>query len=429
VSAGPPSVPWLTAAIPGICGRIRERPEDFLVDEQPLYQPSGAGEHIYLLVEKRNLGTLQAARTLARHFGVHESAVGYAGLKDKRAITRQVFSIHTPGKGPEDFPMLAHERMSILWADLHANKLRRGHLAGNRFSIKVRGVAPTAALPASRALAMLAARGVPNRIGEQRFGYRGRNHLVGLAMVLHDPRGAVDALLGPAEGPDQQSAARELYREGRYAEALEAFPREFRTERVVLGALSRGATWAQAVGAMPRPEQDYFLAAFQSAVFTRVLDGRLAAGRLADLGPGDLAFKHDSRAVFAVGESELAGETGAELRRRLAAFEISPSGPMWGPQMMRAGGQVDEAELAALEAGGASLAVVEAFGVKRPGRMPGERRALRVPLTDPDVEGGVDEHGPYVRLAFDLPRGAFATTVLAEVMKGSAKAEDEGETE
>ena len=66
---------YLTHDLPGLGGTIRERPEDFLVDEQPAYQPCGEGEHIYLFVEKRNMSTFMAARTLARHFGVHESAV------------------------------------------------------------------------------------------------------------------------------------------------------------------------------------------------------------------------------------------------------------------------------------------------------------------------------------------------------------------
>lgn len=414
---------YLTRDLPGLGGTIRERPEDFLVDEQPLYQPSGEGEHIYLLVEKRNMSTFMAARTLARHFGVHESAVGFAGMKDKRAITRQVFSVHTPGKRPEDFPSLQHDRMGVLWADQHANKLRRGHLAGNRFSIRIRGVPVTAALRALRILQRLAAEGVPNRIGEQRFGYLHRNHLVGRAMVMDDPRAALDAILGPVPGADSMQEARDLYTRGEFKAALEAFSKEFRTERVVLGALSRGATPAQAVSAIPRPEQDFYLAAFQSDIFNRVLDERLAAGSLAKLEEGDLAAKHDSRGIFAITATELT----PELHARLARFEISPTGPMWGPEMMRAYGATDQRETAALNAAGVTLDQIAAFGAKRPGRMPGERRALRVPITDPDVEGGVDEHGSYVRVAFDLPRGAFATTVLREIMKADAGGDDDEE--
>ena len=416
---------YLTQDFPGLGGTIRERPEDFLVDEQPLYQPSGEGEHIYLFVEKRNMSTFMAARTLARHFGVHESAIGYAGMKDNRAITRQVFSIHTPGKGLEDFPSLQHERMGVLWADQHANKLRRGHLAGNRFSIRIRGVQVTAALQAQRILQRLAKEGVPNRIGEQRFGYLRRNQLVGRGMVTGNAQAAIDAILGPAppSSGDSMKEARDLYTRGEYRAALEAFSKEFRTERVLLGTLSRGATPPQAISAIPRPEQDFFLAAFQSAIFNDILDQRLRAGTLARLDEGDLAMKHDSRGVFPVTAAELT----PELAARLQKFEISPTGPMWGPKMMRASGPTDERETAALATAGVTLDQLAAFAAKRPGRMPGERRALRVPITDPDVEGGVDEHGSYVRVVFDLPRGAFATTVLREIMKADPGDEDDEE--
>jgi tRNA pseudouridine13 synthase len=434
----------MTADLPGIGGRIRERPEDFLVDEQPLYQPSGEGEHIYLLIEKRGLSTMQAVREVAKHFGVHPTAVGYAGLKDKHAITRQVLSVHVPGKKPEDFPMMGggqHERIGVLWADLHTNKLRRGHLLGNRFSIKIRGVPPTAALTANKALLLLEKVGVPNRFGEQRFGYRGNNQDVGRAMVLGDPEAAVRALLAAIEGiEDRQMEGRRLYMDGKYEEALRAFPYESRAERAVLGALSRGTTPGKAIGGMGRQEQDFYLAAWQSSVFNRVLDERMRAGELGVLRAGDLAIKHAneegrvSRAVFAVGESDL----GAELDERLRKFEISPSGPMWGAEMMRPPPESPAyaRELQALEApaqeggGGVTLAQLEEFGRRRPGRMVGERRALRIPLTYPDVEGGVDEHGSYVRVAFDLPRGAFATTVLRELMKPSEGiADEDGEGE
>jgi tRNA pseudouridine13 synthase len=427
-SAGPNAAPtggpprravYLTADIPPIGGRIRERAEDFLVDEQPLYQACGTGEHIYLFVEKRNLSTPEAARILAQHFTVQPGAVGFAGLKDKTAITRQLFSVHTPGRKVEDFPMLQHERMAVLWADLHTNKLRRGHLAGNRFSIRIRGVPMQAALPAQRALQSLERTGLPNRIGEQRFGYTGRNHLVGNAILRGDAQGVLDAVLLPAEGcVDAQSEARRLYQQGDHAGALEMFSRELRTERRLLGALVRGARPERAVRIIEPEEELFFLSAFQSEIFNRVLEARLAAGELGRLHAGDIAFKHENGAVFSVAAEDLEDlATVADLEKRLAGLEISPTGPMWGARMKRAGDEVDSAEVAALEATGVSMDMVTAYDQRRRNRLSGERRTMRVPLRFPDVEGGVDEHGSYVRIAFDLPGGAFATTVLRELMK------------
>ena len=412
-----PAAPYLTADIPGIGGVIKERPEDFLVEEQPQYQPAGSGEHIYMLVEKRGMSTLRAARIIARHFGVHVSAIGFAGLKDKRAITRQVFSVHVPGKKPEDFPHFEHEHMAVLWVDLHQNKLRRGHLAGNRFSIKVRRVEMFKAPAAAKIVSRLEKSGVPNLIGEQRFGYLQRNHLIGRALIVGDAQAAADALLAPAEGmPDSQIEARRAYAAGDFSKALELFYRESRTERRVVGELARGRSVGKAIRAIERSETEFFLTAFQSAVFNDCLSRRMESGTLGSLGLGDIAFKHDNRAVF-----DVAAETlGPELDGRLARFEISPSGPMWGAEMKRASGVSGEAELNALTSTGVTIEDITAFQERRRGRLTGERRPYRIPLLDADVEGGVDEHGSYVKLAFDLPRGAFATTVMREVTKADA---------
>lgn len=420
--------PYLTADVPALGGRIRERPEDFLVDEQPLYAPSGQGEHIYLFIEKRNVSTVSTVRRLARHFRVRTGDVGYAGLKDKRAITRQVFSVWAPGRKLEDFPSLDDSRLQVLWADYHANKLRRGHLAGNRFSIRIRGVEPTRVLDARRVLERLAASGVPNRIGEQRFGYTGRNHLVGRGMVLGDWQAAADALLAPAPGiDDRQRPARDAYARADYAAALPLLSEDARTERVVLKALKNGATPERAIRRIEEPERGFFITAFQSAVFNIVLDRRVRDGTIGGVTVGDVAFKHDNRAVFLVAEETVADPGFAD---RAARFEISPSGPMWGPEMVRAAGSVDRVEVEALGALGArveDLAAAETRGVS----LPGERRPLRVPMTFPEVESGMDEHGPFVRVAFDLPRGAFATAVLREIMKpelsgGGGVVDDEG---
>jgi len=418
MTANQQSGPFLSGCLPpaadaGIGGRLRERVEDFLVEEIPLYEPAGEGEHIYLFVEKHNLSTMELVGVIAQHFGVRRRDVGYAGLKDKRAITRQVVSVWTPGKSVEDFPMLRHDKVAILWADRHANKLRRGHLRGNRFSIRIRGVPFQAVVHAQQVLDRLGRDGLANRIGEQRFGYLGNNHLVGRAIVLGRWGEAVERLLGPnAEHPDAQPRARELFLAGRFGEAIGEYHYSLRTERGLLKAMDHGASPEQAVRSMERASMSFFVTAFQSAVFNAVLGERERAGTLAALGEGDLAFMHASRACFGVGEAELAD---AGIADRLARLEISPTGPMWGATMRRAGGAVGEAELAALRAVGVEEIDLRRYA-DRGGEIDGERRPLRVPVIDPDVEGGVDAHGPFVRCAFELPRGCFATSVMREIM-------------
>lgn len=404
---------YLTAEIPPIGGSIKLRPEDFLVEEQPLYQPSGKGEHIYLFVEKRNLSTAALVDILAGHFHVSRHSVGFAGLKDKLAITRQVFSIHAPGKRPENFPMLVHEGVTILWTDLHDNKLRRGHLAGNRFSIRIRNVDPTHVRHAARALAILEKSGVPNRFGEQRFGLAKNNHLVGRSLLAGDFDAAARWLLGPLpHAPAINQDARAAFASGDFGAAAGLFPKPCRAERVVAASLASGKSTRQAFRSLDDLTLGFFISAAQSAAFNSILDRRLRDNTLAALHAGDIAMKRDNRACFAVDEATAADP---ETARRLAALEISPTGPMWGPSMMRATGDTDARELAAL----AELELTPEALAASPlaSKLEGERRPLRVPLTDPDIEGGLDEHGPYIRAAFELPRGAYATVALRELMK------------
>ncbi len=409
------SAAYLTADVPGIGGVIKQRPEDFLVEEIPLYEPCGEGEHIYLMVEKRHMPTFEAMGVVANHFGVRHEAVGYAGLKDKHAVTRQVLSVHAPGKRPEDFPMIQHDRMAVLWADLHTNKLRQGHLKGNRFSIKVRSADMSKALHAKRVLDRLERAGVPNAFGEQRFGAMLNNHRVGRELIRGNFERVIDILLRPE--PEHYGAhleARELYARGDHAGAYAAFPRTLHTERTILRLLAKGVEPKHAVRAAGVRALSFYVSSWQSAIFNRVLERRITSGEFGSLLVGDLAMHVESRNTFEVTAEELARE---ETRARLASFEISPTGPMWGARMRRAAGDVDRVELEELERSGVTLAQVEEFDSKTRDMIEGARRPLRVRLTDADVEGGIDEHGHYVRCVFDLPRGAFATTVMREVIK------------
>ncbi|MDP1660580.1 MAG: tRNA pseudouridine(13) synthase TruD [Phycisphaerales bacterium] len=410
---------YLTAAIPGTGGVIKQRPEDFIVEEVPAYDPSGEGEHIYLFVQKVGLSTSQLVSVLARHFGVREFAVGYAGLKDRHAVTRQVVSIHTPGKKPEDFPSLRDPRIQVLWSDLHANKLRRGHLKANRFSIKVRETTLRAVFDAKRTLEALAASGVPNRAGEQRFGILANNHLVGRAILLGDDQHALDILLGPlpAGVPDlseDNRRSRRLYVEKKYTDAAVTAGKGAITERRALAMLAKGATPRQAIDALHGLARSFFLTSFQSAVFNRVLDTRLREGTFDKLLVGDLAFKHENGALFLITPEELAKPDTAE---RLAAITISPSGPLWGPDMFPTTGAVAAMEGEALASFGVTpadlAAAVPRFGQEHQGH----RRPLRVPISYPSVQAGGDEHGHYIQCDLELPPGAFATVVMDEVMK------------
>jgi tRNA pseudouridine13 synthase len=148
--------------------RLRTSPDDFVVDELPLYRPEGRGEHTFLHVEKRDRTTEGVARDLARAAGLPPGAVGYAGRKDRRAVTRQWFSV--PGLDPERARELALPGARVLDAIRHPHKLRTGQLRGNRFEIRVRDVDAGLAERAEARLGEIERRGMPNRFGAQRFG-------------------------------------------------------------------------------------------------------------------------------------------------------------------------------------------------------------------------------------------------------------------
>lgn len=419
--AAAPSL-YVTSPTPGTGGLIKQRPEDFLVEEIPAYEPGGSGEHIYLFLEKRNLSTSELVRKLATHFGVRRDDVGFAGLKDRFAVTRQLISVHAPGKTAQDFPAIDMPGVTVHWTDQHTNKLRRGHLAGNRFVIRIRDVDPGKVVHAAASLRALARLGAPNRFGEQRFGVLQRNHEIGRALLARDGKSLMDALLGmPAPGawcPSSQVAARTLYHQGQFDAAIDAMPRGMSTERRALAVLARGGSAGGVVRSLARFEHSFFVTALQSALFNHVLDQRLAAGTFNQFIAGDLAFKHDTGALFAVTDDMLADDQAhTSLIQRLARLEVSPSGPMWGSAMMLAQGQIRAIEERALHSAGVTMDDFARLARARLSGVEGARRPLRVPLSNPDLEAGQDEHGTYIRVTFELPRGAFATSVMHEIIK------------
>jgi tRNA pseudouridine13 synthase len=185
---------------PLCAGRLRTQPEDFIVEEELGFEAAGAGQHVLLKVRKRDANTQWIVRELARACGCRQADIGYAGLKDRRALATQWLSVPQSRLSPEDWLGVGSEEYEVLEAHRHSRKLPRGALAGNRFTIRVRGTAIDDASLASR-LAVIETRGVPNYFGPQRFGRGGAN----LKRVTEDPRA-----LNPAERGFILSAARSL---------------------------------------------------------------------------------------------------------------------------------------------------------------------------------------------------------------------------
>jgi tRNA pseudouridine13 synthase len=159
---------------PSLAARLRSMPEDFRVEEVLGYDADGQGEHALLWVEKRGANTDWVGRELAKFAGVPPVAVGYAGLKDRHAVTRQTFSVQLAGKPDPDWSTFPHADVKVLAATRHSRKLKRGALRGNRFVLVLREVQGDRDA-AEQVLQQIAARGVPNYFGEQRFGREGGN--------------------------------------------------------------------------------------------------------------------------------------------------------------------------------------------------------------------------------------------------------------
>jgi tRNA pseudouridine13 synthase len=293
--------------------------------------------------------------------------------------------------------------LRILEVTRHTNKLKVGHLSGNCFTIRVRDVPPDL-LPAAQAiLDRLAAHGVPNYYGEQRFGLRGDTHLLGRALVRQDADALVQRLVGmphPDETPRVRQARR-LFQEGDLLGALHAWPREMDAERYVVRALSQGQTPVAAVRRLPSRMRRFYVSAYQSSLFNRVLSRRIERGLLGRLLLGDLAYIHGKGAVFNVDDPK------AE-QPRADRLEISPSGPLYGRKLSTPRGLPGEMEQRVLDEEELALEDWRVPGLK----LKGARRALRIPLHD--VESRYDDG---LLLSFSLPPGCYATVVLRELQK------------
>jgi tRNA pseudouridine13 synthase len=408
-------LPYALPDFAGVGGRIKVRDEDFFVQEIPLYEPSGEGEHVYCEIQKVGLPTFEAVNRVSRALRVHVRDIGYAGLKDARAVSRQILSIR---ETTEDAVMGMHvPGLTVQWARRHVNKLRLGHLAGNRFAIKIRDVEPGVVVKLPEPLNVLRRRGLPNYFGEQRFGRRGDNDLLGAALVRGDDRLVLKLLLGspdPAADDPQTLRAREAYERHDNEAAMQAWPRRSGMERRILARLMKTHKPSAAVRAVDERLRRLWVSALQSKMFNDVLATRVAAGNFDRILPGDLACKHENGACFGVDDA-------AAEQARADAFEISPSGPLLGYRMtLPPGGEPLEIEQSVFANAGLGA---KDFRSRELGRVKGARRPLRVKPADVELAAGVDEHGPHITVAFTLPGGSFATVLLRELMKSDDREE------
>jgi tRNA pseudouridine13 synthase len=317
---------------------LKSEPEDFHVEETLSFTPSGDGPHWLLRIEKRAANTRWVAAELARLAGVPVGDVGYAGLKDRHAVTVQWFSVPSRAQPAEFWRGVHSGEFRVLDVQANLRKLKRGALSGNRFRIRLRQVAWSRE-QLDLKLAALGAYGAPNYFGPQRFGRDGYN-------------------------------------------------------------LDRVAHWLQS-GEAPRgrSERGFALSAARSLIFNAVLARRVQAGDWSRLEPGDLASLDGSGSHFRVVAVD------DELRRRLDAFDIHPSGPLWGRGEPESSGHSLDVERGVARE---FQAVADLLAGEH---LAQERRALRCAVRDLGVEADAGT----LTLRFSLGRGQFATAVLREI--------------
>jgi tRNA pseudouridine13 synthase len=386
-----------------IHGVLKSSPVDFVVDELPLYEPCGEGEHLYLRVRKSNMSHEELIRQIAKVFGVSKRDVGIAGRKDLKAVTSQMVSVYLP-TSTGDVPDVIGT-IDVLESTWHTNKLRLGHLSGNRFSIRLREIDSQYHETISIRLQQLAKTGLPNAFGPQRFGNYGNNHTLGIALILEDWDGLIDELLRGEERHHLFALS------GDYKHALDAWPFGQPAERNILEALSQGKTKQQACKTVATPLRTLWVNAFQSSVFNEVLRQRHFDGTWNTILDGELVWNHEGGGRTFIASPE--DFENPEFQDRIASFSISPSGPLWGAKMRMPVGQV-----LALEA-----SVLDSFGVN-PGQLAsihkmakGARRPLRVAVTNQELHNSEDDAGEFLELKFELPAGSYATVVIDQLLR------------
>lgn len=356
-------LPFLTAELPGIGGRIKQAPEDFEVEEIPAYEPSGSGGFLYLWIEKRDMGAEYFIRQVARRLGLPNAEVGTAGLKDRRAVTRQMVSV--PEQAAERVGELDGDGIRVLAVHRHSNKLRPGHLHGNRFRIVIRDVAAEAGERVAAIVARIRQEGLPNFYGSQRFGRDGETFHMGEILLS----GGREPAAGAPEG------SRRL-------------PRSPFLKKLALSSV-------------------------QSALFNHYLVRRMSDGLMRRVLVGDVMAKWPFGGMF------VAEDVSTE-QARFEARETVPAGPIFGKKTFAARGEAAEREAIILADGGLSPASFGRFGKL----VMGTRRHNLVYVDD--LAAALTPSS--VELTFTLPAGSYATGLVREFTKNDEKGSDNEES-
>ncbi|WP_303295488.1 tRNA pseudouridine(13) synthase TruD [Methanobrevibacter woesei] len=404
----------------GIGGTIRNQYEDFYVEEIPDLIPTGEGPNVWIWIEKIGRTTLDVVLDIARDLHIDRKRMGFAGMKDKKARTRQWICISNMDS-EEQFEQVKSLSGQIYKTDFlkvirGRKKLRMGQLKGNKFRILIRDIddVEKSAEIASDILKQLEVTGVPNYFGWQRFGKpRTNTHLVGEALVENDLKKAVGRYIGnpTEEEHEENQKARKAYDDGDLEKSLELMGKGMRYEKMMIRELIKDSkkgeltdkSYKNALHALPKPLQRMFVHAYQSFLFNAAVSKRVEMG-INKYIEGDIIINNEERIVR--------DKTPEEYQELIDTFQVNPTSPLYGTKVPFAGGKVGEMEKSILDDYGLSKEDFEVPKMPRLGSH-GLRRSMRFQVWDTSAIA-TDEG---VLTEFSINKGSYATAVLREVMK------------
>ncbi len=394
---------------PGIGGRLRTEAEDFIVDEIPA-AIGDDGPFLILRLTKKDWDQQRALREIARSLGISYRKIGFAGTKDKHAVTTQLISI--PGITPEDIGRVRLRDIRLEVAGRAQGPITLGAHVANRFLITIREVVPEGLAGTVAEVSDVCRTGVPNYFGIQRFGVtRPITHVVGRHLLRGEYENAVLCYIGeafPGE-PEEVRSARSAFSASRdAAAAIREFPLPLAYERSMLHHLAgHPGDYRGALTLIPPKILSLFVSAYQSWLFNQALSARIReGGSLTDPLPGDRLLFENGREDRVTGRNIGNARLQVQRRRCLIALRMpgcSASDPEFSDhetmaRLLEKDG-IREEDFCSVR----DLVATRFEGASRP------------VLLSADVSSEIG--GDVVRLSFQLPPGQYATTICREFMK------------
>jgi tRNA pseudouridine13 synthase len=424
----------------GVGGRIRQFPEDFVVEEilvngsraetspaapQPL---AGKGRYLVCVLVKRDWDTLLSVKEVARRLGISHKRIQIAGIKDAKALTAQHVSLC--GVAPERIRQVRIKDITLYPLRFCDEALFPHLLLGNQFHIIIRAISHTPSTIEQRVervqgeLSNLG--GFPNFFGHQRFGtIRPITHLVGSFLVRDEPEKAALAFLAqpsPHEHPESREARQQLLDTQDFQEAARTFPKHLRYERWMLNHLAkRPRDFVGAFRRLPRKLRKLFIQAYQSFLFNKFLSQRIQRGiPLNEAQIGDYALNLDDHGLPTTQFIQVTAQSIHSVEKALTEGRMRIAVPLIGFKQPPSDGIQGEIERETLESEGVSPRDFHVSSMPEISAPGGLRTAL-APVIRPSIDGASsDPANPSKRkvaLSFTLHRGSYATILLREFMK------------